>query len=124
MRKNNHITSTQQQIAAAQFAKDWAGRGYEKGDTQRFWLELLQKVFGVEDPYKFIEFEDQVMVENTNFMDGYIPTTKVLVEQKSIEKELGKPVKQSDGSWLNPFQQAKKYVVGLPISRHPRWIVT
>ena len=124
MIKNNHITSTQQQIAAAQFAKDWAGRGYEKGDTQRFWLELLQKVFGVEDPYKFIEFEDQVMVESTNFMDGYIPTTKVLIEQKSIEKELGKPVKQSDGSWLNPFQQAKKYVVGLPLSRHPRWIVT
>ena len=124
MIKNNHITSTQQQIAAAQFAKDWAGRGYEKGDTQRFWLELVQKVFGVEDPYKFIEFEDQVMVESTNFMDGYIPTTKVLIEQKSIEKELGKPVKQSDGSWLNPFQQAKKYVVGLPLSRHPRWIVT
>lgn len=124
MIKSNHITSTQQQIAAAQFAKDWAGKGYEKGDTQRFWLELVQKVFGVEDPYKFIEFEDQVMVESTNFMDGYIPTTKVLVEQKSIEKELGKPVKQSDGSWLNPFQQAKKYVVGLPLSRHPRWIVT
>lgn len=118
------MTSVQQQAAAAKFAQDWEGKGYEKGDTQRFWLELLQKVFAVEDPYQFIEFEDQVMVESTNFMDGYIPATKVLIEQKSIEKELGKPTKQSDGSWLNPFQQAKKYVVGLPLSRHPRWIVT
>ncbi len=118
------MTSVQQQAAAAKFAQDWEGKGYEKGDTQRFWLELLQKVFDVENPYQFIEFEDQVMVESTNFMDAYIPATKVLIEQKSIEKELGKPTKQSDGSWLNPFQQAKKYVVGLPLSRHPRWIVT
>jgi hypothetical protein len=124
MGKNNNMTSMQQQKAAAKFAQDWACKGYEKGDTQRFWLELLQKVFEVGDPYKFIEFEDQVMVDSTNFMDGYIPSTKVLIEQKSIEKELGKPTKQSDGSWLNPFQQAKKYVVGLPLSRHPRWIVT
>ena len=110
--------------AAAQFAQDWAGKGYEKGDTQKFWLELLQNVLGVQDVFKFIEFEDQVLVENTNFMDGYIPATKVLIEQKSIEKELGKPIVQSDGSLLNPFQQAKKYIVGLPVSKHPRWIVT
>ncbi|MBQ5621613.1 MAG: class I SAM-dependent DNA methyltransferase, partial [Bacteroidaceae bacterium] len=28
------------------------------------------------------------------------------------------------GSVLNPFLQAKKYVSGLPLSEHPRWIVT
>ena len=118
------LTNIQSQKAAKQFAEEWQGKGYEKGDTQKFWLELLQKVLGVQDVFKFIEFEDQVLVENTNFMDGYIPATKVLIEQKSIEKELGKPVVQSDGSLLNPFQQAKKYIVGLPLSRHPRWVVT
>ncbi len=118
------LTNIQSQKAAKQFAEEWQGKGYEKGDTQKFWLELLQNVLGVQDVFKFIEFEDQVLVENTNFMDGYIPATKVLIEQKSIEKELGKPVVQSDGSLLNPFQQAKKYIVGLPLSRHPRWVVT
>ena len=118
------MTTAQQQKAAALFAQEWQGKGYEKGDTQRFWLELLQKVLGVEDPYQFITFEDQVLVESTNFMDGYIESTKVLIEQKSIEKELGKGIRQSDGSTLNPFQQAKKYIVGLPLSRHPRWVVT
>jgi len=118
------MTDIEQKKAAAQFAKDWAGKGYEKGHTQPFWLELLQKVFGVEDPYKFIKFEEQVMVDSTNFMDGHIDATRVLIEQKSIDKDLGKGIKQSNNLWLTPFQQASKYIVGLPVSKHPRWVVT
>ena len=118
------MTDIEQKKAAAQFAKEWEGKGYEKGHTQPFWLELLQKVFGVEDPYKFIKFEEQVMVDSTNFMDGHIDATKVLIEQKGIDKELGKGIKQSNGMWLTPFQQASKYIVGLPVSKHPRWVVT
>lgn len=117
-------TDKQKSSAAEAFAARWSGTGYEKGDTQKFWLELLQKVLGVEDPYSFVEFEDKVMVDNTNFMDVYLPATRVLIEQKSIDKNLGAPIHQSDGSLLNPFQQAKKYIVGLPLSRHPRWVVT
>ena len=113
-----------QYIAANEFATKWQGHGYEKGDTQKFWLELLQKVYGVDDPYSFVEFEDKVMVDSTNFMDVYLPATRVLIEQKSIDKNLGAPILQSDGAMLNPFQQAKKYIVGLPLSRHPRWVVT
>ena len=60
------MTPIQQSKAAAQFAKEWANKGYEKGHTQTFWLELLQKVFGVENPYGYINFEDQVMVDSTN----------------------------------------------------------
>ena len=118
------MTTIEQQKAAHAFATEWQGKGYEKGETQKFWLELLQKVFGKEDPYNFIEFEDKVLVDNQNFMDAYIPKTRVLIEQKSLGKNLGEPIKQSDGSLLNPFQQAKKYITGLPLSRHPRWVVT
>ena len=117
-------TDKKKATAAKTFATKWSGTGYEKGDTQKFWLELLQKVLGVEDPYSFAEFEDKVMVDNTNFMDVYLPATRVLIEQKSIDKDLGAPIHQSDGALLNPFQQAKKYIVGLPLSRHPRWVVT
>ena len=113
-----------QQKAAAFFAQEWHGKGYEKGDTQRFWLELLQKVLGVEDPYSFISFEDEVMVDKTNFMDGYILSTKVLIEQKSIQKDLGTPIVQSNGEKITPFLQARKYIAGLPLSKHPRWVVT
>ena len=81
-------------------------------------------VFGVTNVADFIEFEDQVHLDHTSFIDGYIPSTKVLIEQKGLGKDLNKPIKQSDGSLLTPFQQAKRYITELPLSRHPRWVVT
>ena len=113
-----------QAAAAAQFAAYWQGRGYEKGESQAFWLTLLSKVYGMEEPEKFIEFEDQVRLDNTSFIDGYIPVTKVMIEQKGQGKDLRKAIRQSDGSMLTPFQQAKRYAAELPYSRRPRWIVT
>lgn len=118
------MTDTQRRAAAKQFAADWQGKGYEKGHSQTFWLALLQKVYGVEEPDKFITFEDQIMLDHTSFIDGFIPSTHVLIEQKSLGKELNKPIKQSDGSLLSPFQQAKRYAAELPYSQRPRWIVT
>ena len=117
------MTDKEQKIAAREFAAKWAGRGYEKGESQKFWLQLLSEVYGVDHAADFIEFEDQVMLDSTSFIDGYIPSTKVLIEQKSLDKDLRKPIKQSDGTLLTPFQQAKRYVIGLPLSRHPRWVV-
>ena len=117
-------TDKQQAAAAAEFAARWKGRGYEKGDSQIFWTELLTEVYGVENPSTFIRFEEQVKLNNTNFIDGHIPSTKVLIEQKSIDKDLRKDIIQSDGTTLNPFQQAKRYAAELRYSERPRWIVT
>lgn len=111
--------------AAAEFAERWKGRGYERGESQPFWIDLLSNVYGIETPSGgFITFEDHRMVDASNFIDGRIPSTKVLIEQKSLGKDLRKGILQSDGSLLNPFQQARRYVVSLPVSEHPRWIVT
>ena len=117
-------TEKQQAAAAAEFAERWKGRGYEKGDSQVFWTELLTEVFGIENPSTFVRYEEQVKVDKTNFIDAHIPTTKVLIEQKSIDKDLRKGIMQSDGSVLNPFQQAKRYAAELKYSERPRWIVT
>lgn len=115
----------QQALAAEEFAKRWKGRGYERGESQPFWIDLLTNVFGIEITTNgFITFEDHKMVDASNFIDGRIPSTRVLIEQKSFGKDLRAPIKQSDGSLLNPFQQARRYVVSLPVSEHPRWIVT
>ena len=118
------LTDKQQSIAAAEFAKRWEGRGYEKGDSQIFWMELLTEVFGVTNISGFIRYEEQVKVDKTNFIDGHISSTKVLIEQKSHGIDLRKGILQSDGSILNPYQQAKRYVAGLKLSEHPRWVVT
>lgn len=106
------------------FVDDWAGRGYEKGESHSFWIRLLSDVLGVENPTEFIKFEDRVVIDNTSFIDGYISSTKVLIEQKSLGKNLLAPIKQSDGSLLTPFQQAKRYSSELPYSERPRWIIT
>ena len=118
------MTDAQRRAAAKEFAAQWAGKGYEKGQSQSFWLSLLRDVYGVEHPETFISFEDQVALDHTSFIDGFIPATHVLIEQKSLGKDLNKPIRQSDGTLLSPFQQAKRYSAELPYSQRPRWIVT
>lgn len=118
------MTPTSQKQAAARFVEFWTGKGYEKGQSQPFWLSLLREVFGISEPEKFITFEDQVHLDNTSFIDGYIESTHVMIEQKSLGKNLNKQIKQSDGSYLTPYEQAKRYSMELPYSMRPRWIVT
>ena len=118
------MTTAQQKQAAQKFAEYWKDKGYEKGESQPFWLSLLRDVYGVEHPEQFITFEEQVHLDHTSFIDGVIPSTKVLIEQKGLGKDLKKPIKQSDGTLLTPFQQAKRYITELPLSQHPRWVVT
>ena len=118
------MTDREKRTAAAKFAAQWKGHGYEKGESQTFWLTLLTDVLGVHDVANFITFEEQVKLDNTSFIDGHIPTTHVLIEQKSVDKDLRKPIKQSSGLYLTPFQQALNYSQGIPYSQRPRWIVT
>ena len=119
------MTDIQQKTAAKAFAKYWEDKGYEKGESQPFWISLLRDVFDVAEPEKYIKFEDQVKLDtSTGFIDGFISETHVMIEQKGAGKDLNKAIKQSDGSLLTPFQQAKRYSAELPYSERPRWIIT
>ena len=119
-------TNTQKQAAKA-FVQEWAGKGYEKGETQRFWIDLLHTVFGIDNPTKIMEFELPVKTitkeKGSDFIDGYIMPTKVLIEQKGSHVDLSAKARQSDGAELTPYQQARRYAAGLPLSMAPRWIV-
>ncbi|MBO4925227.1 MAG: hypothetical protein J5472_01985 [Clostridia bacterium] len=94
------MNDVQQREAARHFADYWKGKGYEKGESQKFWLSLLSDVFGIEHAAEYISFEDQVHLDHTSFIDGYIPATHVLIEQKGIGKDMKKPIRQSDGPLL------------------------
>lgn len=118
------MTDREQKAAAKAFVEVWKDKGYEKGESQPFWLSLLRDVLGIEHPEQYISFEDRVFLGHTSFIDGYIADTKVLIEQKGSNKSLDEPIKQSDGTLLTPFQQAKRYITELPVSKHPRWVVT
>ena len=76
------MTEAQRRRNAAQFVKDWQGRGYEKGETQPFRLQLLHDVCGAERSQSLISFEKGVKPANASFIDAIIPSTHVPFEQK------------------------------------------
>ncbi|MCQ2606599.1 MAG: hypothetical protein MJ204_08700 [Bacteroidales bacterium] len=117
------FTQKQQEQASKSFAEEWKNRGDEKSETSPFWISLLSSVFGVVEPQNFIEFEKRVQLSHVSYIDAYIESTKVLIEQKSADIDLHKGYKQSDGSILTPFQQAKRYANEMPYSSRPRWVV-
>ena len=118
------MTDIDRKKAAKAFAEYWKDRGDEKSDSQSFWLALVRDVLGVAEPEKFILFEERVKLDHTSFIDGHIPSTHVLIEQKKKGLNLRSPIRQSDGTLLNPFQQAQRYSAALPYSQRPRWIIT
>lgn len=120
------MTEKEQKKAAKSFAERWQGHGYEKGEAQSFWIDLLTSVFGLKNFMGYIKFEEQVRKKgakkiDTNFIDGYISETHVLIEQKSSDIDLRKPDSQTG---LSAYDQAKKYKESLPYSQNPKWIVT
>lgn len=118
------MNTGEQKKQAKAFIKRWENRGSERQDSQSFWLDLLQSVYGIENPTEYISFENSVALDHTSFIDGFIDKTKVMIEQKGAKKDLNKAIRQSDGTYLTPFQQAKRYSANLPYSRRPRWIIT
>ncbi|MBR0045127.1 MAG: N-6 DNA methylase [Synergistaceae bacterium] len=106
------------------FISRWKDTGGEKGDTQKFWLEIFRDVLDISEPDCFIEFEKPVALEHNNFIDAYVRSMKIIIEQKSFGVDLNKSYKQSDGNYLTPFEQAKRYYDWLPASERGRWIIT
>lgn len=118
------MTEAEQRAAATKFYNDWRGIGDEKSDSQRFWIEFFSKVLGIENVTQKIIFEKRVVVDGqTKFIDVYIPETRVLIEQKSIDKELDRKIQQSDGSMRTPFEQARNYAQWMIPNETPLWIV-
>lgn len=117
------MTLSEQREAARQFANKWNGKGREDEDARSYWFEILQKIFGMDNVTDRVEFEKKVIGSdgNTKRIDVYIPETRVLIEQKSIGIPLDKAQAGHDG--MTPYEQAKMYDNGLPVSQKARWII-
>ena len=44
------MNDVEQRKAAKEFSEFWQGKGYEKGQSQQFWMSLLSNFFGIEKP--------------------------------------------------------------------------
>lgn len=118
------MSPQQQKKAALEFSRRWCLRGDEKQDTQAFWIDLFESVFGIENPSRHLRFEKRVKLEeSTRYIDVYIPDTKVIVEQKGRHIDLSKAECQSGGANLTPYNQARRYDNNLPANEKARWII-
>lgn len=119
------MTEAERREAARKFINHWRGKGDEKQDSQLFWVSLLQDVYGMENVKEHVQFERRVIVDGQQkYIDVYLPETRVMIEQKSMTKDLSKPEPQSGGIMLTPYQQAKRYANNMPLDEMPRYIVT
>ena len=105
------MTAKEQRKAAEDFTAKWLGRGYEKGECQKFWRGLLHDVFGVADPDDWVQYEVPVA---TGYVDAYISRTKVLVEQKGFGHGLADRA---------AMKQAMMYVGAMPDTMPVRYVV-
>ena len=78
---------------------------------------------GLHNPTSCIDFEKKVELQHVSFIDAYIPSTGIIIEQKSRDIDLDKPQTQSDGTTITPFEQAKRYYDWLPKSEKGRYII-
>ncbi len=105
------------------FIQIWSTRGNEKSETQEFWNTLLRDVLDIERPETLIMYEKSVKQKHQTFIDAWIPSTKVLIEQKGADVDLSKPQRQSDGEFCTPYQQALRYNNALPFTQKNKWII-
>jgi hypothetical protein len=118
-------SSAERKLAAQRFASEWQGRGQEDEDDQTFWNQFLQEVMGLDRVHHQIDYQKKVKIgRSTKRIDGYIPSSKVLIEQKTRGINLRKASGQSDGESLSPYEQARRYANSLPNSERPNFIIT
>lgn len=119
------MTEAERREASRQFYNKWFGRGREDEDDRSYWLDILDRILGIENATDHIDFQKKVIVDgNTKRIDAYIPETKVIIEQKTLGIALDKKAAQSGGIELTPYEQAKRYNDNLPYDEKARWIVT
>ena len=114
------MDSMQRKKNAAAFAAEWSGRGYEKGDAQVFWTELLQQIVGMQNISRNVRVEYRTA--SGGFIDCLIPDAGVIVEQKGLGIDLDKP-EERQGRMVTPFEQALTYAESFPRNRQPRFVV-
>ena len=123
------MEDVKRRTAIKNFINYWKEKAVEKGqldekqDCHAFWISLLREVFNIDTPEKYLAFEYPVQLNNKSWIDVYIEDTKVLIEQKSSDIDLDKKYKQSDGKYLTPLEQARRYKNELKWDKQPRWLI-
>ena len=117
----NGMSVLEQHTKVSAFIERWKDHGDEKQETQRFWIDLLQNVLGMEDALGSTMFEYKTV--GGGFIDVLCPEARFLVEQKGGKTDLDKP-EERQGTMVTPVQQALRYADALPFSMKPAVLCT
>ena len=115
------------------FIKAWSNKGDEVGNKATYWDTLL-RFLGVPqkdlDDGTFIDYEKSIKLNSVEHfhgsIDAYIPSTRVLIEQKSFGVDLFKPENRPNGGHtekITPYEQARRYDNNLPNNEKARYLV-
>ena len=120
------MAGAKQRKAIKDFVEYWLNKPSikEKQDCHPFWLSLLRVLFNIENPEMIVDLEKEVKSKTKKYIDVYIPSTRVLIEQKSPNIDLNKAYLQSDGSMLTPYEQARNYIHDMNILESPLKVIT
>ena len=119
------MASNSQKQSARKFVEYWLFNrpGSERSGCQQYWNMLLGEVLGMGDMANSIRYEVPVALsDSTKYLDAWIPSTRVLIEQKSRGIKLD--AIQSGHDDMTPFEQAKFYDDHRPFDEKARWIIT
>lgn len=104
------ITTNELRNRLSKFAHQWSGSSSEKADEKLFTAQFLS-CFGVHPHQYSREFRLTMPDGSHGFMDGFIPG-KVIIEGKSLGKDLKKARKQAEEyRWACPPQDQPRYVL-------------
>lgn len=111
--------------AAQEFAEDWSGEFKEDGQTAPFWLDLLHRIYGITDP-QYIQFEKTVKHDakgNALYLDAYIPSAKVIIEQKATKVPLDQPYTRHKIRYQSVYEQAAEYDQTMGSDERAKYII-
>ena len=119
------MTDLEQRQNAKKFVDYWKNHSKkEKQDDQTFWNMFLRDILGVQKPETVIKYQAETDSSKINWIDAWIKSTGVIIEQKSGGVDLLERTKQKDGSMRNAYEQAKNYDDNMNKSNKSNWIVT
>ena len=114
------------------FVERWKDGGEEDSQCQKFWEDLMESVLGVKRGRDWLDFEKKVIKpvitnergKGSKRIDVYLPHSKTLIEQKSSNIPLDKPISRGDGlEPLDAIHQALAYYNNLKPEERGRYMI-
>lgn len=115
----------QKRVNAKRFVEFWENHSKkEKQDDQTFWNMFLRDILDVETPERIIQYQKETDSDKTQWIDAYIKSTGVIIEQKSSGVDLLKKYLVANNEMMTPYEQAKNYDNNMNKSNKANWIIT